>query len=490
MNTYILALDQGTTSSRAIVFNDKGKAVSVAQKEFTQFTPTEGLVEHDADEIWSTQLEVAQEAVQSAGIDAEDLAAIGITNQRETAVLWEKSSGKALGRAIVWQCRRSTEICKRLKEEGHEELIRSRSGLVLDPYFSGTKILWRFENEEGLRKRACRGEVLFGTVDSWLLWNLSGGTIHATDVGNASRTLLMNIHTGNWDEDILKLLGIPRVMLPEIRPSIGYFGSTDAKIFGRSIPVSGIAGDQHAALFGHQGFKPGDVKNTYGTGCFILMNTGNQVSISPGGLLSTVAWGIGDSLTYALEGSVFMGGAALQWLRDSLELVDNIDEINRLAESVENTGAVYLVPAFQGLGTPWWASEARAALTGLTRATRKAHVCRAFLEAIAYRSRDVIEVMEKDSHQSMGRLRVDGGATKSRLLMQFQADILGRAVECPQFTETTALGAALMAGLGHGIWQSLEELPQEETRVIHPKMGDGQRMQLYSGWLEAVKRVI
>ena len=492
MNRYILSLDQGTTSSRAIIFDQSGNAVSSYQKEFTQYTAAEARVEHDAEEIWSSQLSAAHEAIKSARIPIDSIDAIGITNQRETTVFWEKASGKPLGRAIVWQCRRSTDICRRLKEEGHEDFIRSRTGLLLDPYFSGTKILWRFENDEGLRERASGAEILFGTVDSWLLWNLSGGKVHATDVSNASRTLLMNLQSGTWDEDILKLLDIPGSILPEIRPSIGDFGMTDPKLFGRAIPICGIAGDQHAALFGHQAFSKGDVKNTYGTGCFILMNVGEKPVKSKGGLLSTAAWSIDGKISYALEGSVFMGGASLQWLRDDLELVENVQEINRLSEKVDDTDGVYLVPAFQGLGTPWWQSDARAGLIGLSRASKKTHICRAFLEAIAYRSRDVIEVMEKDSGFSMGRLKVDGGATHSDLLMQFQADILGIPLERPAFSEITAMGAAFMAGLGGGLWKDLSDLPTmtEDTHVFQPEMSEERRSSLYSGWLKAVKRIL
>jgi len=492
MNRYILALDQGTTSSRAIIYDENGAGIGSAQKEFTQFTPKESWVEHDAEEIWESQLEVGRTVIRELKVPAEAIAAIGITNQRETTILWERLSGKPIGPGIVWQCRRSTEICKRLKKDGHEDIIRRRTGLMLDPYFSGTKIKWMLEEIPGLAQRARNGEILFGTVDTWLLWKLTGCKVHVTDVSNASRTMLMNLHTGEWDPDILNILGIPASMLPEIRPSVGYFGDSEASIFGSSIPITGVAGDQHAALFGHRAFEPGDVKNTYGTGCFMLMNVGDKPVMSSGGLLSTVAWGMDGKRTYALEGSVFMAGAVLQWLRDDLGLVKNVQEIDRLSEEVEDTGGLYLVPAYQGLGTPWWSSNARGSLIGLTRASKKNHVCRAFLESIAYRSRDVIDVMKKDSGRELGRMRVDGGVTNSNILMQFQADLLGIPVERPSSVEITALGAALMAGLGAGLWKSLDDLkglPDTDT-VFTPQMADSRRKELYDGWLEIVKKII
>ncbi len=492
MDKYILALDQGTTSSRAIVFDLNGKAVSTSQREFTQYTPKESWVEHDAEEIWNTQLSVAREALKDVPGGADSIAAIGITNQRETTVLWDKKTGEPLGRAIVWQCRRSSEICARLKKEGHAEIIRSTTGLVPDPYFSGTKIRWRLENDPSLLPRAEAGEVLFGTIDSWLLWKLTGGKVHATDVSNASRTMLMNLKTGDWDSQMMEILGIPRAMLPEIHPSIGFFGESDPGLFGRSIPITGIAGDQHAALFGHRAFKTGDVKNTYGTGCFMLMNVGSEPVFSPGGLLSTVAWGYGDKLTYALEGSVFMAGAVLQWLRDDLNLISHVHEVDILAEEVPDTAGVYLVPAFQGLGTPWWADQAKGALLGLTRAAKKAHICRAFLESIAYRTRDVIDVMIADSGHSLGRMKVDGGVTRSDFLMRFQSDLLEIPVERPDTLEMTALGAALMAGIGAGIWKDFEDLshlPSSST-TYKPSMNPERRQMLYEGWKKAVAKVI
>lgn len=491
MNRYILALDQGTTSTRAIVFDENGTGVSSSQTEFTQFTPRESWVEHDAEEIWDSQLKVAREVLKDIEGGAGAITTIGITNQRETTILWDRASGKPVGPAIVWQCRRSTGICKHLKDAGYEDFIRSRTGLMLDPYFSATKIKWMFEEIPGLAERAGRGEILFGTVDTWLLWKLTAGKVHATDVSNASRTMLMNIETGEWDPELLKIMDLPSSMLPEIRPSVGYFGDTDASIFGASIPVTGIAGDQHAALFGHRAFEPGDVKNTYGTGCFMLMNVGDKPVISPGGLLTTVAWGIGDKLVYALEGSVFMAGAVLQWLRDDLGLVKNVQEIDRLSEEVDDTGGLYLVPAYQGLGTPWWSTTAKGSLIGLTRASKKAHVCRAFLESIAYRSRDVIDVMISDSGHKLNRMRVDGGVTNSDILMQFQANLLGIPVERPSSVEITALGAALMAGLGAGMWKNLDDLkglPDTDT-VFHPQMAEDRRDKLYAGWLDTVRKI-
>ena len=491
MSRYILALDQGTTSSRAIIFDESGAEISSSQREFTQYTPRESWVEHDADEIWASQLAVAREAIGEVDADINSIVAVGITNQRETTVLWDRNTGVPVERAIVWQCRRSMDICRRLKEAGHENFIRNRTGLMLDPYFSGTKIRWMLDENPELAVRAQEGDILFGTIDTWLLWKLTGGKVHATDVSNASRTMLMNLKTGGWDGEILKILDIPIAMLPEIKPSVGFFGETDPLLFGRSIPITGIAGDQHTALFGHRAFDPGDVKNTYGTGCFMLMNVGEQPLHSPGGLLSTVAWGMNGKLTYALEGSVFMAGAVLQWLRDDLGLVSSVQEIDRLSEEVDDTGGVYLVPAYQGLGTPWWSSEARGALTGLTRASKKAHVCRAFLESIAYRSRDVIDVMIADSGRELKRMRVDGGVTNSGILMQFQADLLDIPVERPSSVEITALGAALMAGLGSGLWNSIDDLkglPDTDT-IFKPQMSEERRNKLYGGWLEMVKKI-
>jgi len=491
MRSNILALDQGTTSSRAIVFNRLGEAVSSARNDFTQYTPRESWVEHDAEEIWESQLEAALKAVGTADGGVESIAAIGITNQRETTVVWNRRSGKPVGRAIVWQCRRSTDICRTLKENGYEKKIQRCTGLKLDPYFSGTKLKWKLDNTPGLRKKAEKGEVLFGTVDSWLLWKLTGGRVHATDITNASRTMLMNLETGTWDDEMCRILDIPMQILPEIRESVGYFGNTEPSIFGKSIPITGIAGDQHAALFGHKAFNPGDVKNTYGTGCFMLMNVGDKPVISSGGLLSTVAWGMNGKRTYALEGSVFMAGALLLWLRDNLGLVDSVEEINLLAAEVDENEGVYLVPAFQGLGTPWWSTEARGTLSGLTRASNKSHVCRAYLESIAYRTKDVIDVMIADSGHRLTRMNVDGGVTNSDLLMQFQAGLLGIPVNRPAAVEVTVLGAALMAGLGAGLWESLDDLAEINSNgtLFTPDMSAEKKTRLYTGWLDIVRKI-
>jgi glycerol kinase len=491
MKDRILALDQGTTSSRAIIFNMSGIQISTSRNDFPQYTPEESLVEHDAEEIWESQLKAAEGAIAGMGSDISTIACIGITNQRETTILWDKNTGKPVGRAIVWQCRRTAGICERLRKEGHEKFIQKRTGLKLDPYFSGTKINWMLEEIPGLREKAEKGEILFGTVDTWLLWKLTGGEVHATDVTNASRTMLMNLETGQWDEEMLRILDIPRSILPEIRSSIGYFGETDSSLFGVPIPITAMAGDQHAALFGHRAFEPGDVKNTYGTGCFMLMNTGDKPVYSSGGLLSTVAWGINGEIIYALEGSVFMAGALLLWLRDNLGIVDEIEDINHLAESIGNNAGVYLIPAYQGLGTPWWSSSARGTITGLTRASEKAHICRAALESIAYRSRDVIDVMISDSGYELRHMRVDGGVTNSSFLMKFQAGLLNIPVERPSFIEVTVLGAALMAGLGAGLWDSLNSLKDmpSEHKVFRPDMEENQRRELYDTWLSHVKNI-
>ncbi len=492
MKRYILSLDQGTTSSRAIVFDTDGNTISVAQREFTQYTPRESWVEHDPDEIWVSQRAVAREALKNIDGQADSIAAIGITNQRETTVLWEKATGRPVSKAIVWQCRRTADICEKLKADGHEELIREHTGLVLDPYFSGTKLRWLLDSEPEIARRAEKGELLFGTIDTWLLWKLTAGKVHATDFSNASRTMLMNIETCQWDEELLRIINIPRCVLPEIRPSTGVFGESHPDVFGKSIPISGIAGDQHAALFGHRAFSPGDVKNTYGTGCFMLMNVGDKPVKSPGGLLSTVAWGVGDKPTYALEGSVFMAGALFKWLRDDLSLVQNVQEIDRLAEDTPDNGGVYLVPAFQGLGSPWWSPDSRGTLMGLTRAATKGHICRAFMESVAYRSKDVINVMIADSGRELHKMRVDGGVTNSNVTMQFQADLLGIPVERPQSVEMTALGAAMMAGLGVGIWSGLKDFDAiaAQDTIFKPKMSSQRRNELYDGWLASVRKVV
>ncbi|WP_248925251.1 glycerol kinase GlpK [Paenibacillus hamazuiensis] len=488
MSKYVIALDQGTTSCRAIVFNKQGQIVSMAQQEFTQIFPQSGWVEHDAGEICRVQLEVLRRAVKD--ISAADIAAIGITNQRETTVVWDRATGKPLYNAIVWQCRRSSGICRTLKENGFEPTIRRKTGLVLDPYFSGTKLKWLLDEHPEIRAKADAGEALFGTIDSWLIWNLTEGAVHMTDFSNASRTMLFNIHTLDWDDEILAEFGIPRSMLPVVKPCSEVYGYT--KVLGgesAGIPISGAAGDQQAALFGQGCFAEGMAKNTYGTGCFILKNTGEKPVASQKGLLTTIAWGLGGKVTYALEGSVFIGGAVVQWLRDGLGIVDNAAETEAIARSVEDTGGVYFVPAFTGLGTPYWDPHARGIMTGLTRATGRAHIVRAALEAIAYQSRDVLQVMEEESGIRLPELRVDGGAVKNGFLMQFQADLLGVSVTRPKVNETTALGAAYLAGLAVGFWSGLDEIQTlwELDRTFAPEKDDEFRERTYSGWQKAVQ---
>jgi len=486
---YLLALDQGTTSSRAIVFDFSGKPVAMAQQEFTQHFPQPGWVEHDPLEIWQSQLQVAREAIQRAGIQASEVAAIGITNQRETVVLWERKTGKPVHRAIVWQDRRTAPICDDLKKKGYEGVFRQKTGLVLDPYFSGTKLKWLLDNVPGLRERAGKGELCFGTVDSWLIYNLTGG-LHVTDVSNASRTLLFDLQTLDWDGHLLGILGIPRAVLPQVRPSSGVFGHSKADLLGASIPITGVAGDQQAALFGQACFEPGMAKNTYGTGCFMLMNTGHEPVASERGLLTTLAWQIeGQKPEYALEGSVFIAGAVVQWLRDGLGIIREPGEVESLAASVESTDGVYLVPAFVGLGTPYWDAYARGTVVGLTRGSTRAHIARAALESIAYQTKDVLEAMEADSGLRLSELRVDGGVTRNNLLMQFQADILGTPVLRPQVAETTALGAAYLAGVGVKALD-LETIRERWAlgRRFEPQMPEEARAAHYKGWAKAVER--
>ncbi|WP_040949595.1 glycerol kinase GlpK [Gorillibacterium massiliense] len=483
---YILALDQGTTSCRAILFDHKGRVAIKAQREFTQFFPKSGWVEHDAEEIWRVQREVMKEAV--AGFASEEIAAIGITNQRETAVVWERATGKPIAPAIVWQCRRTTDICTRLRKEGWEDKVREKTGLVIDPYFSATKLMWLLDAIPGLRGRAETGEVLFGTMDTWLIWNLTGGRVHATDVSNASRTMLFNIREMAWDEELCREWGIPQAMLPDVRPSGAFFGET-TELGGDPIPVAGAAGDQQAALFGHACLDKSHVKNTYGTGCFMLMNTGNEQVSSRNGLLTTIAWQLqGEKPQYALEGSVFTAGAVIQWLRDGLGLISRAEETEAAAMSAADTGGVYFVPAFNGLGTPYWNPEARGMISGLTRGTRREHIIRAALEAVAYQTADVIRVMEAESGTRVSELRVDGGMVRNRFLMQFQADLLNVAVTVPEESETTSLGAAYLAGLTVGFWQSEDEicrLRKEAGRFV-PDMEDTRREALYQGWKRAI----
>lgn len=488
--SYVLALDQGTTSSRAILFNRASEIVGIAQKEFTQDYPQPGWVEHDAAEIWATQLWVAQEVLRNASVQPSEIAALGITNQRETTVVWEKSSGKPIAPAIVWQCRRTTEMVEELKAKGWADKVCAKTGLVLDAYFSGTKVKWLLDNVEGARAKANRGELLFGTIDSWLIWQLTGGKIHITDYSNASRTMLYNIHELCWDEEILAELDIPWAMLPEVKPSSMVYGRTDARLFGEEIVIAGIAGDQQAALFGQMCFEPGMAKSTYGTGCFMLMHTGEKAITSPNQLLTTIAWGLAGRVEYALEGSVFVAGAAIQWLRDGLSIIETSAESEVLAASVSDSAGVYVVPAFTGLGAPYWNMRARGAVFGLTRGVSKAHLARATLEALAYQAKDVLQAMEKDSGIALKALKVDGGVVANNFLMQFQADILGVPVERPQTIETTALGAAYLAGLATGFWQDQEEIRQswQLDRRFEPQMATKERDKLYRGWQKAVAR--
>ncbi|EXX85821.1 glycerol kinase [Paenibacillus darwinianus] len=489
---YVLALDQGTTSSRAILFGKAGGIVAIAQKALTQFYPQPGWVEHDAMEIWATQSGVAREVLERVGVRPQEIASIGITNQRETVVIWDKHTGKPIHHAIVWQDRRTAGICDDLKQRGLETYIKENTGLVADAYFSGTKIKWLLDNVPGARERAERGELLFGTVDTWLIWNLTRGREHATDYSNASRTLLYNIKALQWDEKLLKELDIPASMLPEVKPSSGPFGLTDEHTFGGAeIPITGVAGDQQAALFGQTCFASGMAKNTYGTGCFMLMNTGERAVASKCGLLTTIAWGIDGKVEYALEGSIFIAGAAVQWLRDGLKLIDSAADSEYYASTVKDTGGVYVVPAFAGLGAPYWDMYARGAIFGLTRGSGKGHLVRATLNSLAYQTKDVLRAMESDSGLRLQSLRVDGGATANNLLMQFQADILGVDVCRPQVTETTALGAAYLAGLAVGFWDRSELMSNSTTDTrFAPHMEEAVRTKLYNGWKKAVKRTM
>ena len=489
---YILALDQGTTSSRAILFNQQGLVVSTAQKEFTQIYPEAGWVEHNPMEIWQTQLETAQEVLEKTGVLAEDISAIGITNQRETTILWDKRNGRPLCNAIVWQCRRTAPLCDALKAQGHEELIRSKTGLPIDAYFSATKIKWVLENVSGARELAEKGNLLFGTVDTWLIWNLTGGQVHTTDYSNAARTMLFNIHTLAWDEELLDLLNIPKSLLPKVLPSSGVLGQTLPSLFGNPIAIAGVAGDQQAALFGQACYSPGAAKNTYGTGCFLLMNTGETPVQSKNGLLTTIAWGLDGKITYALEGSVFVAGAAIQWLRDEVKLISSAAETEALCQSVEDTYGVYLVPAFTGLGAPHWDPYARGILTGLTRGANRAHIVRAAVESMAYQTYDVLHAMEQDAGIPLAELRVDGGAATNRFLLQFQSDITGVPVLRPTTLETTALGAAYLAGLAVGYWKSLTEIRRnwQVSCVFSPKLPKELAEEKNNGWKRAVGQAL
>lgn len=486
---YVLALDQGTTSSRAALFDGDGVLRAARCREFTQIYPRPGWVEHDPYEILDSQLEVLRQVIRSGTAPIDDIAAIGVTNQRETALVWEKATGRPVCNAVVWQCRRSAPLCEQLREQGLEEAIRRKTGLIADAYFSATKLKWILDNIPGARERARRGELLFGTVDSWLIWNLTGG-LHVTDCTNASRTMLYNIHEMRWDPQILEWLDIPAAMLPEVRECSGDFGALRPDILGRAIPILGVAGDQQAALFGQACFEPGMTKNTYGTGCFVLMNTGGRAVRSGNRLLTTVAWKVSGQVRYALEGSIFMGGAAVQWLRDELGLIRSAADSEEVASRVPDTGGAYLVPAFAGLGAPWWDMYARGTLVGMTRGTGRAHIVRAALESIAYQTRDVVSAMARDAGMEIPALRADGGASANNLLMQFQADILGIPVERPSCIETTALGAAYLAGLAAGVWPDQRFIASRWSmeRFFRPAMDGTLREQAYAGWLRAVER--
>jgi len=485
---YILALDQGTTSSRAILFNHEGGIVATAQKEFRQIFPKPGWVEHNAQEIWATQAGVAAEVLQTARAKAADVAAIGITNQRETTVVWDRKTGKPVCNAIVWQDRRTASICDKLRAQKLDKLIQRKTGLVVDAYFSATKVQWMLQNVKGLKARAAKGELAFGTIDTWLLWNLTGGKVHATDVSNASRTMLYDIRKGTWDDELLKIFGVPRSMLPEVKDSSGVFGETT--LLGGSIPVAGIAGDQQSALFGQVCTKPGMVKNTYGTGCFMLMNTGTKPIASKNKLLTTIAWRIGGRTEYALEGSVFIAGAAIQWLRDGLGIIKKSTDVEALAASVPDTGGVYLVPAFAGLGAPHWDAYARGTLVGMTRGTTAAHIARAALEGIALQVMDILKAMEADAGIKLKELRVDGGACVNNLLMQMQCDLLGVPVVRPKVNETTALGAACLAGLAVGFWKNVADIAKhwQMDRKFKPSMKAAVRVKITHGWNRALTR--
>lgn len=488
MAKYVMALDSGTTSNRCILFNEKGEVCSVAQKEFTQFFPKPGWVEHNAKEIWSTQFGVATEAMQRLGGTAKDIAAIGITNQRETTIVWDKETGEPVYNAIVWQCRRTSEYCDSLKAKGLTDTFREKTGLVIDAYFSGTKLRWILENVEGAREKAEQGKLLFGTVDTWLIWKLTNGAVHVTDYSNASRTLLFNIQTLQWDDDILKEFNIPKQMLPEVKPSSCIYGTTDPSLFGGEIKIAGAAGDQQAALFGQTCFNQGEAKNTYGTGAFLLMNTGEKPIFSKNGLVTTIAWGLDNKINYALEGSIFVAGSAIQWLRDQVRLIYAAPESEYIAESVPDTNDCYVVPAFTGLGAPYWDQYARGAIVGITRGTTRSHIVRATLESLAYLSYDVLHAMEEDSNITLKSLKVDGGASANNFLMQFQSNVNGVPVHRPSCLETTAMGAAYLAGLAVGYWNSKEEVIKnwQLSKIFEPQISEEERIKKIKRWKKAV----
>jgi len=490
MDKYILALDQGTTSSRAILFNQKGEVVHIAQKEFTQYFPQPGWVEHNPNEIWGSILAVIATVLSEAAVEPKQVAAIGITNQRETTVVWDKQTGQPIYNAIVWQSRQTAQICEELKKNGYDDLFRQKTGLLIDAYFSGTKVKWILDHVAGAREKAERGDLLFGTIDTWLTWKLSGGRAHVTDYSNASRTLMFNIYEQKWDDELLNILHVPKAMLPDVRPSSQIYAHTAPyHFFGQEVPIAGIAGDQQAALFGQACFEEGMAKNTYGTGCFMLMNTGEKAVQSDHGLLTTIAWGIDGKVEYALEGSIFVAGSAIQWLRDGLRMIKEAKDSEVYAVKVHSTDGVYVVPAFVGLGTPYWDSDVRGAVFGLTRGTTKEHFIRATLESLAYQTKDVLTAMEADAGITLKTLRVDGGAVKNNFLMQFQSDILGVPVERPIVNETTALGAAYLAGLAVGYWESREEIAKQWNieRAFEPKMSADVQQRLYDGWKKAVR---
>ena len=490
MEQYIMSIDQGTTSSRAILFDKEGEIQGVAQREFKQYFTKSGWVEHDANEIWTSVLAVMAEVINENEIDPEQIKGIGITNQRETTVIWDKKTGRPIYHAIVWQSRQTQHICNELKEQGHEKTFRNKTGLLLDPYFSGTKVRWILDNVKGAREKAENGDLLFGTIDTWLVWKLSGGEAHITDYSNASRTLMYNIHELKWDDELLELLDIPKAILPEVKESSEIYAHTkDYHFFGQEVPIAGIAGDQQAALFGQACFERGDVKNTYGTGGFMLMNTGEEPVTSESGLLTTIAYGLDGKVNYALEGSIFVSGSAIQWLRDGLRIINSAPQTENYATRVNSTDNVYFVPAFVGLGTPYWDSEARGAIFGLTRGTEKEHFIRATLESLCYQTRDVMEAMSKDSGIEVNNLRVDGGAVKNNFIMQFQADIVDTSVERPEVQETTALGAAYLAGLAVDFWEDKKDIADRwklETE-FNPEMSEETRTKLYKGWKKAVE---
>lgn len=489
MAKYVMALDAGTTSNRCILFNKEGKICSVAQKEFTQYFPKPGWVEHDAEEIWSTQLLVLQEAMNNIGATAADIAAIGITNQRETAIVWDKYTGEPVYHAIVWQCRRTSAYCDSLKEKGLTEKFRQKTGLVIDAYFSGTKIKWILDNVEGARERAEKGELLFGTVETWLIWKMTKGAVHVTDYSNAARTMLFNINTLEWDDEILAEMNIPKCMLPEAKSSSCIYGYADSEILGAPIPIGGAAGDQQAALFGQTCFNPGEAKNTYGTGCFLLMNTGDRPVFSHNGLVTTIAWGLDGKVTYALEGSIFIAGAAIQWLRDEMRFIDSASDSEYMAKKVDDTNGCYVVPAFTGLGAPHWDQYARGTIVGLTRGVNKYHIIRATLDSLAYQVYDVLRAMEADSGIKLTALRVDGGASANNFLMQEQANIINEPVKRPVCVETTAMGAAYLAGLAVGYWKNKEEVIKNWAidRIFKPEIENEKREKMLKGWNKAVK---